>query len=185
MRNRVPLGQDVTEEFPVLHYGRVPRIDIKAWRFSIFGLVDKEMELDWDVFRSLPTKETNGDIHCVTGWSKLDIKWEGVPAKEILKLVRLKPQARFVLVHASRGWTTNLALDELIRPEVLFAFNFNGNELTPEHGWPLRLVVPQLYFWKSAKWVTGLELIEKDQPGFWEQAGYHMHGDPWKEERYR
>ncbi len=183
-RRRVPPGQYVTDRFPVLHYGPVPSFDRDSWDFRIWGLVEEEKRWTFDQFRQLPTREVVADIHCVTGWSKLDTRWEGVSTHEVLRHVQLKPEARFVLVHAERGFTTNLSLEDFLREENLFAWRYNGEELTPEHGWPLRLVVPSLYFWKSAKWVRGIELLADDRPGFWESYGYHNRGDPWKEERY-
>jgi DMSO/TMAO reductase YedYZ molybdopterin-dependent catalytic subunit len=132
----------------------------------------------------LPAKETVADIHCVTRWSKLDTRWEGVSTRELLSHVRVKPEARYVLVRAEQGFTTNLPLDDFLREENLFAWRYDGKELAPEHGGPLRLVVPSLYFWKSAKWVRGVELLAEDRPGFWESYGYHNRGDPWKEERF-
>ena len=183
-RGRVPPGQYVTERFPVLHYGPVPSLNRDSWDFRIWGLVEEEKRWTFDQFRGLPTREIVVDIHCVTGWSKLDTRWEGVSIQEVLSHVRLKPEARFALIHAEGGFTTNLSLQDLRREENLLAWRYNGEELTPEHGWPLRLVVPSLYFWKSAKWVRGIELLARDRPGFWESYGYHNRGDPWKEERF-
>lgn len=182
--NRVPPGQRVTEKFPVLHAGRVPKTNISKWRFSITGLVEKERELDFDEFMSLPQVEVLSDVHCVTGWSKLDNSWEGVSSSVIKDLVRIRPEAEFSIIHSVGGFTTNLTLDDFLQPDVLFAVKHNGEALTREHGFPVRLVVPKLYFWKSAKWVVGVEFVEKDRPGFWETRGYHNRGDPWKEERY-
>lgn len=182
--NRVPPGQRVTRKFPVLHAGKVPEMDISKWRFSITGLVEKERELDFDEFVSLPHVEVLSDVHCVTGWSKLDNSWEGVSSSAIKNLVKIRPEAEFSIIHSVGGFTTNLTLDDFFQPDVLFAVKHNGEALTQEHGYPVRLVVPRLYFWKSAKWVTGVEFVEKDRPGFWETRGYHNRGDPWKEERY-
>ncbi len=183
-QGRVPPGQYLTERFPVLHYGSVPRFDRETWDFRIWGLVEEEKRWTFDQFRSLPSTSIVADIHCVTRWSKLDTRWEGVGTRELLSHVQLKPEARFVLVHAEQGFTANLPLEDFLREENLFAWRYDGEELTPEHGWPLRLVVPSLYFWKSAKWVRGIELLVEDQPGFWESYGYHNRGDPWKEERF-
>ncbi|HEY8346978.1 MAG TPA: sulfite oxidase-like oxidoreductase [Symbiobacteriaceae bacterium] len=182
---RIPPGQVLTKKWPVLHYGDVPQIDLQQWRFRIFGLVDQEVTLTYPEFMRLPRTKVTCDIHCVTRWSRLDNEFEGVLARDVLRLARLKPEARYAMIHAEGGFTTNLPLADLMRDDVLFAFRCNGEDLTPEHGWPLRLVVPHLYFWKSAKWVTGIELMAEDKPGFWEQQGYHMYGDPWKEQRYR
>jgi DMSO/TMAO reductase YedYZ molybdopterin-dependent catalytic subunit len=181
---RVPPGQRVTEKWPVLHYGSVPRIEITDWRFNISGLVKQERRLGYKEFTSLPRVKVFSDIHCVTGWSRLDNLWEGVSTGEIRELVKILPEARFVIVNGAGGFTTNLSWDDFFASDVLFALAHNGQALTPEHGHPLRLVVPRLYFWKSAKWVTGIEFVARDKPGFWESAGYHNHGDPWKEERY-
>ena len=182
--DRVPPGQRLTEKWPALHYGSVPKVDIAGWEFRIFGLVESERKLSYREFTVLPQVEVFSDIHCVTGWSKLDNLWEGVSSGQIRELVRILPQARFVMVHGAGGFTTNLSLEDFFQPDVLFAIRHNGQTLTPEHGYPLRLVVPRLYFWKSAKWVNGLEFMAEDKRGFWEAGGYHNHGDPWKEERY-
>jgi DMSO/TMAO reductase YedYZ molybdopterin-dependent catalytic subunit len=182
--NRVPPGQRVTKGFPVLHDGSVYYIDPKKWVFKIFGLVEKTKELTYDEFNSLPMVKIKSDIHCVTGWSKLDNQWEGVNPNEIIKLIKILPEAKYVMIHAVGGFTANLSLKDFFQPDVLFALKHNGEPISAEHGGPVRLVVPRLYFWKSAKWVTGIEFMEKDKPGFWEKHGYHMHGDPWKEERY-
>ena len=181
---RTPPGQTLTEKWPVLHYGSVPRVDLSRWRFRIFGLVEEPVELTYDQIMALPKTEVTRDIHCVTTWSRLDNTFEGIPFRDLLALVKPLPEARFVLVHAEYGFTTNLPLEDLDRDDVLLAYKHNGKELTPDHGWPLRLVVPHLYFWKSAKWVRGFECMAEDRAGFWERNGYHMRGDPWKEERY-
>jgi DMSO/TMAO reductase YedYZ molybdopterin-dependent catalytic subunit len=182
--NRVPPGQRVTEGWPVLHHGEVPLIDTSKWTFRVFGLVEEERSLDFEEFMALPRLKVFSDIHCVTRWSKLGNLWEGVSASVIKDLVKIRPGARFVIVHAFGGFTTNLSLVDFFAEDALFATKYNGETLTPEHGWPVRLVVPRLYFWKSAKWVTGVEFVKEDRPGFWESAGYHNHGDPWKEERF-
>ncbi len=184
LATRVPPGQELTEKWPVLHYGSVPRVNLDTWDFRIVGLVEQPLTLSFAEFTALPNTTRLNDIHCVTRWTKLDNNWDGVSVKEVLSRVRLKPEARFVMIHAEQGFTANLALEEFDREANLFAFKHNGQELAPEHGWPMRLVVPHLYFWKSVKWVRGLEFIAQDAPGFWERNGYHMHGDPWTEERY-
>jgi DMSO/TMAO reductase YedYZ molybdopterin-dependent catalytic subunit len=183
-KNRVPPGQRLVQKWPVLHAGKVPQFDEEAWRFRIFGMVKEEIELTREQFRALPTVKVYSDIHCVTGWSMLDMLWEGVGVEEIRKLAQISEDAKYVMVHGLGGYTTNLPLEDFFQDDVLFAHRVNGEDLTPDHGYPLRLVVPQLYFWKSAKWANGLEFMREDQPGFWENYGYHMHGDPWKEERY-
>jgi DMSO/TMAO reductase YedYZ molybdopterin-dependent catalytic subunit len=181
---RLPPGQYVTEKWPVLHYGSVPRFDPAQWDFRIFGLVERPVTLSYEEFRALPTTVVTCDIHCVTAWSRLGVTFEGVAAKTVLGLATIRPDARFVMVHAEQGYETNLPLEYLLADDALFAWRADGQELSPEHGWPLRLVVPRLYFWKSAKWVRGLELLATDRAGFWERNGYHMRGDPWHEERY-
>ena len=183
-KDRVPPGQTLTEKWPALHYGSVPRIDIDSWQFKIFGLVEKERSLSYKEFTALPQVKVFSDIHCVTGWSKLANLWEGVSSGEIRKLVNILPEARYVMVHAMGGFSTNIPLDDFFQPDVLFALKHDGQPLPPEHGGPVRLVVPRLYFWKSAKWVNGLEFMAQNKRGFWEEGGYHIHGDPWKEERY-
>lgn len=181
---RVPPGQTVTDKWPVLHYGSVPRVDLARWRFRVFGLVAEPFELDWAQFNALPKTDVTRDIHCVTTWSRFDNTFTGVPFREVLGLIRPLPQASHVMVHAEYGFSTNLPLVDLDRDDVLFATHHDGKELTPDHGYPMRLVVPRLYFWKSAKWVRGIEFMDADKAGFWERNGYHMRGDPWLEERY-
>ncbi len=181
--NRIPPGQHVVKDWPVLHYGNVPHIDTSSWTFFITGLVDKEKKLSYAEFDALPKARVFSDIHCVTTWSLLDNTWEGPGAGTIASLVDIKPEAGFVIVHGEGGFTANLTLSDFLQEDVLFAFTHNGAPLSPDHGGPVRLVIPRLYFWKSAKWVTGIEFTAEDRPGFWERAGYHNHGDPWKEER--
>jgi DMSO/TMAO reductase YedYZ molybdopterin-dependent catalytic subunit len=181
---RLPPGQSLTLKWPVLHYGSVPGFDPKTWDFRIAGLVEKPERLTWEEFNRLPQTEITSDIHCVTRWSRFDNRWTGVLFSEVAKLASPKPGARFALIHAEQGYTANLPLEDLMRPTSLFAFKHDGEPLAPEHGYPLRLVVPHLYFWKSVKWVRGFELSSSDEPGFWEQNGYHMYGDPWTEQRF-
>jgi DMSO/TMAO reductase YedYZ molybdopterin-dependent catalytic subunit len=183
-RDRIPPGQKLADKWPALHHGSVPDIDISRWEFRIFGLVEKERKLSYQEFTALPQVKVSSDIHCVTGWSKLDNLWEGVSASQIKELVKVLPDAGFVMVHSVGGFSTNLSFSDFFQPDVLFAIKHNGQPLTKEHGYPLRLVVPRLYFWKSAKWVNGVEFMDEDKPGFWESYGYHNRGDPWKEERY-
>jgi DMSO/TMAO reductase YedYZ molybdopterin-dependent catalytic subunit len=182
--NRVPPGQRVTEKFPVLQHGGVPKIDISKWTFRVWGLVEKERKLSYDEFLALPRVTVLSDVHCVTGWSKLDNTWEGVSAQVIKEMVKIQPEAKFVIVHAAGDFTTNFSISDFFEPDVLFAVKHDREMLTLQHGYPLRLVVPRLYFWKSAKWVEGVEFTARDRKGFWESRGYHNHGDPWKEERY-
>jgi DMSO/TMAO reductase YedYZ molybdopterin-dependent catalytic subunit len=183
-RRRVPPGQSVTRKWPVLHYGDVPTIDLDRWRFEVEGLVEHPMSLSYAEVTSLPQRSTVCDIHCVTRWTRLDNRFTGVPVATILRQAGPRSEATHVLVRAAQGFTTNLPLADLDRPENLLAWRHDGEPLTPEHGWPLRLVIPHLYFWKSAKWVRGLELLSADEAGFWERNGYHMRGDPWREQRY-
>jgi DMSO/TMAO reductase YedYZ molybdopterin-dependent catalytic subunit len=181
---RIPPGQTLTTKWPVLTYGLTPTFDPARWSFRCFGLVEEEARWTWAEFLRLPRVRVVSDVHCVTRWSRLDNEWEGVSIHEIMKAVRLKPGARYVLVHADPDYTTNLALEDLVQDDVLLALKHDGRDLEPEHGGPVRLVVPRLYFWKSAKWVRAFEFLDVNAPGFWEQNGYHMHADPWREERY-
>ena len=182
--DRLPPGQIVTRKWPVLHYSHVPLIDPARWRFEVTGLVDRPLTLRWEDLDRFPRQETVCDIHCVTRWSRYDNVFTGVPVQAILAEAGVRPEAKFVMVHAEPDYTTNLPLADLDRPENLLATHHGGEPLAAEHGGPIRLLVPHLYFWKSAKWVTGLELLEEDWPGFWEDNGYHMRGDPWGEERF-
>jgi DMSO/TMAO reductase YedYZ molybdopterin-dependent catalytic subunit len=185
---RLPPHQALTRKWPVLHAGTTPHFDRASWTFHIFGLVERPWQCTYDEFVSLPRVQVLADMHCVTRWSKLDNRWEGVNTRIVLEQVKVLPQARFVMVHCEHGFTTNLPLDDLLGDDCLFAWKHNGQDLDPDHGYPLRLVVPRLYAWKSAKWVRGIELLEHDRPGFWERwehGGYHMRGDPWTESRFR
>ena len=181
---RLPPGQVLTDKWPVLHYGSVPNLDLSAWSFRVFGLVERERRWTWEEFLSLPRVEVRNDIHCVTRWSKFDNLWQGVAVKDVLREAGVRPDARYAIAHAEQGFTANLPLTELLHDDVLLALKHGGEPLTPEHGWPLRLVVPGRYFWKSAKWIRGLELSATDRPGFWEQNGYNNEADPWKEQRF-
>jgi DMSO/TMAO reductase YedYZ molybdopterin-dependent catalytic subunit len=182
--NRLPPGQRLTDKWPVLHYGKVHQIDPAKWIFKITGLVEKERTLTFDDFNELPQVEVFSDIHCVTSWSRFNNTWEGVSTSIIGEIAGIKPEAKFVMVKGEGGFTTNLPLEDFLAEDALFALKHDGKPLTAEHGGPVRLVVPRLYFWKSAKWVNGIEFKARDEPGFWEKAGYHNHGDPWREERY-
>ena len=186
---RLPPGQSATVKWPVLHRGEVPRFDEKTWDFRVEGLVEHPTRLDSRGFRALGKTVVVTDFHCVTRWSSFDNRWEGVPARTVLRRVSPRPQASHVMVlgHVGdkpHGYETNLALVDLDRDDVLFAWRRNGEDISPEHGWPLRLVVPHLYAWKSCKWVRGLLFLDQDRPGFWERGGYHDRGDPFREERY-
>ncbi|MBC7264737.1 MAG: sulfite oxidase-like oxidoreductase [Chloroflexi bacterium] len=181
---RIPPGQVLTEKFPVLHEGPVPRVNLTEWDFRVTGLVEEPLVLTYEQFTALPTRRIVVDIHCVTRWTKLDTVWEGVPSRELMRLIKPLPEARYIMVHAEHGYTTNLSLDDFLHEDVLFAWRYDDKPLAPEHGYPLRLVVPHLYFWKSAKWVRRLEFMAENRPGFWESRGYHIRGDPWREERF-
>ncbi len=182
--DRLPPGQKPTDGWPVLHYGGIPHIELAAWRFRVWGLVEEEKEWGWDEFLALPQLNSVSDIHCVTQWSKFDNEWQGVAWRDLIRHVQPLAEAKHVMAHCYGGYTTNIPLADLDDDDVLFAYNHNGKPLAREHGWPLRLVVPKLYFWKSAKWIRGLEFMPDESPGFWEMYGYHIRGDPWKEERY-
>ena len=181
---RLPPGQYLTEKWPVLHAGTVPHTDLATWDFKVFGEVEEPVTLTYDELKQLPATEVTVDIHCVTRWSRFDTSFRGVHWRELAKLVRPKPSARFVVAHAEQGFTSNVPLSLLQEDESLVAYEADGEPLTPEHGWPLRLAVPQRYFWKSAKWLRAIELTAVDRPGFWERYGYHNDADYWKEQRY-
>ncbi len=181
---RLPPGQSLTIKWPVLHAGSVPRFDPSRWDFKIDGLVESSSRYTWQEFRALPQGEITSDFHCVTRWSKLNNLWKGVLFTDVLQLANARPSATHVLVLAEEGYTSNIPLKDLERPDVLFAFEHDHEPLSAEHGGPVRLVVPHLYAWKSVKWVRGFTLLDHDQPGFWERNGYHAYGDPWKEQRY-
>lgn len=181
---RLPPGQSVTVKFPVLHYGPVPAYDMSTWTLRAFGLVDSESTWSWEEFQKLPIRSLTCDIHCVTRWSKFDTRWEGVPFRDFVQLVGVKPEAQFVIVHCAYGFTTSLPLEIMLDDDVLLAYRYDGRPLDAEHGFPLRTLVPKRYFWKSAKWVEGIEFAEQDRLGFWERAGYHNEADPWREQRH-
>ena len=183
-RARAPANQYVTDKFPVLTFGPTPRIDLQTWRLTVSGLVEQEMAWTWEDLLALPQTAVTADFHCVTQWSRFDNAWEGVAFREVMDRIRPLANARYVMVHCYGGYTTNLALSVALEEGVLFAHRHDGEPLAHDHGGPLRLVVPQRYGWKSAKWVSGLELMEEDRAGFWERRGYHMDGDPWREERF-
>ncbi|MSP78459.1 MAG: sulfite oxidase-like oxidoreductase [Dehalococcoidia bacterium] len=181
---RVPPGQFLTEKFPVLTYGSTPKIDLRTWRFRLFGLVDEERELTWQQMMALTKVMLTADFHCVTQWSRFDNAWEGIAAKDLVAMMHPKPEATHVMVHCYGGYTTNLPIEVLREEESIFTYKHDGKDLPPDHGGPMRLIIPKLYGWKSAKWVNGMEFMKGDKPGFWELRGYHMHGDPWEEERF-
>jgi len=183
MGDRVPPGQFLSSKFPVLTYGSTPKVDLDTWKFRVFGLVEQEVELNWDQFTKLTWTTVTADFHCVTQWSSLDNTWEGVTFPDLMALAQPKPEAKFVMAHCFGGYTTNLPL-EVAMEEGLLAHKQDGEPLGEGHGWPLRLIIPSRYGWKSAKWLNGIELIAEDAPGFWEQRGYNNNADPWKEERF-
>jgi DMSO/TMAO reductase YedYZ molybdopterin-dependent catalytic subunit len=182
--SRVPPGQRLVTDFPVLHAGSVMHVQQDAWKLTLSGLVSPEVTLDYDALLALPATEQVCDIHCVTTWTKLDTRWKGVKVTDLLGLVQVGPEARHVVVHATGGWTTNLPLEELTGDDVLLAYEYEGRAISAEHGGPVRLVVPRLYFWKSAKWIRGIEFTVDERLGYWESVGYHRLGDPWLEQRY-
>lgn len=182
--DRVPPGQYVTDKWPVLTYGRTPDAAAEDWTLRITGLVEEEVELGWRALRALPRARVTADFHCVTRFSTLDNAWEGFSTRDLLARARVDPEASHVLVHCYGGYTTNLPLEDFLSEWALFADTHGGKPLPRDHGGPLRLVVPHLYAWKSAKWVNGIELLPEDRRGFWEENGYHTYGDPWHEERF-
>jgi DMSO/TMAO reductase YedYZ molybdopterin-dependent catalytic subunit len=181
---RVPPGQFLTDKFPVLSYGPAPRFNPATWDFRVVGEVEETLRFTYDQFRALPQTTQVSDFHCVTTWSRLDNQWRGVKVLDLMKLIKLKPNVGFVIVHCDQGYSANLPIHEFLDDDVILAHRHDGNDISPDHGWPLRLVVPKLYAWKSAKWVRGLEFSAIDKRGFWGVRGYHNHADPWKEERY-
>ncbi|HKA35590.1 MAG TPA: sulfite oxidase-like oxidoreductase [Thermoanaerobaculia bacterium] len=183
-RLRLPPGQVITAKWPVLTYGATPRPDMSKWTFRCRGLVENEIAWSWEEFLRLPRVEVVSDIHCVTRWSRFDNRWEGVAVREVLARARVLPAAVAVLVRTEEGYTTNLALEDISAENALLAIKHDGKDLEPDHGGPCRLVVPNLYFWKSAKWVREFEILDVNPPGFWEVNGYHMRADPWREERF-
>jgi DMSO/TMAO reductase YedYZ molybdopterin-dependent catalytic subunit len=181
---RLPPGQYFTEKWPVLHVGTVPQTDLSTWDFKVFGEVGNPVTLTWEQLQGLPSTEITIDIHCVTRWSRFDTNFRGVHWRHLAELVQPKPTARFVVAHAEQGYTSNIPLEAIEDENTLIAYEAEGKQLEPEHGWPLRLVVPNRYFWKSAKWLRGLELLDHNEPGFWERYGYHNDADYRQEQRY-
>ena len=181
---RLPPGQYLTEKWPVLHAGSVPHVDLATWDFRVWGEVDQPLTLTWDELSALPTVEVTQDIHCVTRWSRFDATFGGVPWSAIRERIGQRPSARYAIAHAEQGFTANVPISFLEADGALLATHADGEPLTPDHGWPLRLVIPGKYFWKSAKWLRGIELSATDKPGFWERYGYHNDADPFEEQRY-
>ncbi|TLS54358.1 sulfite oxidase-like oxidoreductase [Paenibacillus antri] len=184
LKHRLPPGQMLTDRFPILHEGEVPEYDLSAWRLNVFGLVGAERSFALEELQALPRTRVVCDIHCVTRWSKFDTAWEGVRFRDFLALLDVKPEARYVMFHADENYETNVPLEDLLRDDVLLAWGYDGKPLTDKHGFPLRAVVPHLYFWKSAKWIRGIEFMSEDRPGFWERNGFHNVADPFREERF-
>jgi DMSO/TMAO reductase YedYZ molybdopterin-dependent catalytic subunit len=180
----VPPGQFITDKWPVLTFGTTPQIQLKNWRFLVFGLVEDEVELTWEQFLTLPQSSITADFHCVTQWTRLDNHWGGVLFKNVFKLIRPLPEAQYVMVHCFGDYSTNLSLRVLMEDDVIFAHSHDGTPLEPDHGGPLRLVIPKRYGWKSAKWVMALQFMANDEPGFWEAHDYDNNGNPWMEERF-
>jgi DMSO/TMAO reductase YedYZ molybdopterin-dependent catalytic subunit len=184
LSSRVPPGQMVTERFPILHEGEVPEYELSEWSLRIFGEVDEEKLFRYEDLLALPQTQITCDIHCVTRWSKLDTIWEGVLFRDFLKELDIEPKGKYVMLHAANDYETNVPLADLMGDQVLLAFKYDGKPLTKKHGYPLRLLVPHLYFWKSAKWIQGIEFMKEDREGFWEQNGFHNAADPFKEQRF-
>lgn len=181
---RIPPGQREVHDFPVLDLGLQPEVSASSWNLRVFGLVEEELDYSWKTFNALPQVDLTTDFHCVTRWSQLDMNWRGVPARDIIMRARPREKAGFVTLHGADEYTTNLPLEALLDDDVILAHSVLGKPLPPEHGGPVRLVVPKRYAWKSAKWLTGIEIHAEDRPGFWEVRGYHNEADPWKEERF-
>ncbi|MBD5604363.1 MAG: sulfite oxidase-like oxidoreductase [Candidatus Eremiobacteraeota bacterium] len=180
----IPPGQTVAKGFPVLHVGDVPRFDKETWRLRLYGLVEQPFSLSYDELRAEPSVEWRGDIHCVTRWSKKDTVWRGTPMSALIRRAKPEPEAKFVIQRAENGYSTSLPLEAMLGDDVLVAWEYDGAALEPIHGGPVRMLVPKLYFWKSAKWINNLEFVAEDELGFWEKRGYHNDADPWKEQRY-
>ena len=181
---RLPPGQVLTERFPILHEGEVPEYDLANWSLRLFGTLARPIELSYADLLALPQRQLRCDIHCVTRWSKFDTEWSGVHLQDVLQAFDIQPTSAFVMAHADHDYQTNLRLDDLLHSDSLLATHYAGQPLTAQHGWPLRLVVAGRYFWKSAKWLRGLEFVEQEQAGFWEQNGFHLHADPFAEQRF-
>ena len=182
--SRLPPGQVETKKFPVLSLGPTPKIPKEKWELNVYGLVENPMKFSWDGFLKLPQVNVVKDIHCVTRWSKFDTKWKGVPIDEIIKIVKPKPNAKFIIAYSYDGYSTNLPIEDVMEGKAMIATEYDEKEISSEHGGPARLLVPHLYFWKSAKWVKAIEFTDENRPGYWEARGYHIYGDPKKEQRF-
>ncbi|MFD0670425.1 sulfite oxidase-like oxidoreductase [Cohnella sp. GCM10027633] len=184
LADRIPPGQTFTEKFPILHEGEVPEYDLKQWTLTVDGEVEEAVAFGYDDILKLPSTRIQRDIHCVTRWSKLDTEWEGVLFKDLLSSIKVKPDAKYVMFHADQDYETNVPLADLMLDDVMLAYRYAGEPLTPKHGWPLRALVPHRYFWKSAKWIRRIEFMKEDRPGFWERNGFHNEADPFAEQRF-
>lgn len=184
-RVRLPPGQYLTKKWPILSYESTPKFDAEKYRFRVWGLVENPFELTWDELQALPHTQDTSDFHCVTTWSRYDNQWDGISIREILQRAKPLDTAHYVVAHSWTGYTTNMPFTDFDDDDVLVAFQHDGATIEPDHGGPVRLIVPKLYAYKSAKWLSGIEFVEKDHPGFWEVRGYHSHADPWTEERYQ
>jgi DMSO/TMAO reductase YedYZ molybdopterin-dependent catalytic subunit len=182
--DRIPPGQKETSAWPQVQAGPTPSVKLDEWMFTISGEVGNEVKMSYSDFISLQSEKVFSDVHCVTTWTRLNNLWEGFGSQTVANMARVKSSAKFVIIKAENGFTSNFPIEEFLQTDVIFATKHDDSPLTPEHGWPVRLVAPRLYFWKSAKWVTGIEFSTIDKPGFWESRGYNNHGDPWKQERY-
>lgn len=182
--DRLPPGQYEERGFPVLSMGPTPYVDIEKWQLTIDGLVEKPQTWNWNEFKSLPHTNQTKDIHCVTKWSKFDTHWSGVLLDDLMMIVSVLPNATHIVAHSYDGYTTNLPIEDLVNSQAMVATSYNSDPIEDEHGGPARLLVPHLYFWKSAKWLNRIEFVNRDMPGFWERHGYHNYGDPWQEQRY-
>jgi DMSO/TMAO reductase YedYZ molybdopterin-dependent catalytic subunit len=183
-QQRLPPGQHLTRDWPTLDLGQTPRISKAHWRLDVYGLVEKRIFWDWAQFTAQPQTKFTSDIHCVTTWSRYDNQWEGLATRDLLEACRPRDEARFVMLRSHDGYTTNLKLEDFAAEDALLAHSWSGEPIPADHGGPMRLVVPHLYFWKSAKWLQSIKFVAEDRPGYWEARGYHNRGDPWKEQRY-
>jgi DMSO/TMAO reductase YedYZ molybdopterin-dependent catalytic subunit len=181
---RLPPGQMLTERFPILTEGEVPEYDMSTWDLRLFGEVEEEAVFTFKDIEQMPKNRLRCDIHCVTRWSKFDTEWEGIRFKDLLEKVKLSPSVKHVMIHADEDYDANIPLEDLLGDDIMLATHYDGKPLTAKHGYPLRLIVPHLYFWKSAKWIRGIEFMSEDRPGFWERNGFHNVADPFKEERF-
>lgn len=184
LHGRLPPGQVLTERFPILHEGEIPEYDMASWSLQLFGAITNPVQLRFADLQELPQRQVRCDIHCVTRWSKCDTQWSGVHLSDLLRVLDIQPVGNFVMAHAGNDYQTNLTLEDMLHPDSLLALTYDGEPLSPQHGWPLRLIIAGRYFWKSAKWLQGLEFVHQERPGFWESNGFHLHADPFHEQRF-